>query len=243
MRLLPDLSTRLVADELMDDFTITDARLDGALANLRWTNRLLGGYTANDAVLDPLLENHTRLRVLDLGTGGGDYLGHLVARGERRNCQVEVVGVDANPVTAQYARDWLDANLSGHIRYRVRIDEADALDLPYPDADFDIALSTLFLHHFHGTEAVQVMREMKRVSRLGVLVNDLHRHPLAYVAIEALCRVLPVSPMYRHDAPLSVRRGFRREELRTLAQQAGWKPPLIRWHWAFRYTASTLPLA
>lgn len=243
MAFLPDLSARLDAPELMDDVSIVDDRLAGALANLRWTNRLLGGYTANDALLDPLLRRRSRLRVLDLGTGGGDYLGHLVARGHRLECRVEVVGIDVNPATADYARDWLDDYVSGLFRPRICIDEADALDLPFPENAFDVSMATLFLHHFHGDDAVQVLREMDRVSRLGSFVNDLHRHPLAYLGIDFLCRVLPVSPMYRHDAPLSVRRGFQRDELRALTRRAGWKPPRIRWHWAFRYTASTLPLA
>jgi SAM-dependent methyltransferase len=242
MAVLPDLSTRLAADEMMDDFSITDDRLRRALTDLRWTNRLLGGYRANDALLDPLLQNN-RLRILDIGTGGGDYLAHLVRRADRAGCRMEVVGVDANPVTATYAREWLDANMRGRLRPRIRIDVADARSLPYDADAFDASLATLFLHHFHGDDAVQVLCEMDRVGRRGALVNDLHRHPLAHAAIWVLSRLLPTSPMYQHDAPLSVRRGFRRDELRTLARRAGWKPPVIRWHWAFRYTMSTLPLA
>lgn len=239
--LLPDLSDRLVADELMDDPSIDDGRLDGALANLRWTNRLLGGYTANNALLDPLLAERSRLRVLDLGTGGADYLAHLVRRGHRRECRVEVVGVDSNPATVAYANDWLDNAMSGLFRPRVCIDEADARSLPYPDDAFDVTMATLFLHHFYDEDAVQVLGEMKRVSQGGAFVNDLHRHPIAYLGIQGLCRLLPVSSMYRHDAPLSVQRGFVRSELRALARQAAWKPPRIQWHWAFRYTMSTVP--
>ncbi len=40
--------------------------------------------------------------------------------------------------------------------------------------------------------------------------------------------------MFRHDAPLSVRRAFRRAELAALADRAG-LDGVITWHWAFRW--------
>jgi hypothetical protein len=89
---------------------------------------------------------------------------------------------------------------------------------------------------------VQLLREMDRVSRLGIVVNDLHRHPIAYAGIWLLTRLLPVSPMVRQDGPLSVRRGFRRCDLTALFRTAGLTRPQMRWHWAFRWTSSTLPV-
>jgi AcrR family transcriptional regulator len=37
-----------------------------------------------------------------------------------------------------------------------------------------------------------------------------------------------------------VRRGFRRTELRALAEAARLPPATIQWHWAFRWTLSTI---
>ena len=79
-----------------------------------------------------------------------------------------------------------------------------------------------------------MLREMRRVSRRGVVVNDLHRHPLAWVAIRTLTRLCSRSGLIRHDAPLSVRRGFRRAELTSLARAAG-VPCEVQWRWAFRW--------
>jgi SAM-dependent methyltransferase len=237
---LPDLSTRLEATEWMDDFSITDERLRAALRDLRRINGLLGGHRATDAVLDPVLADRSALTVLDVGTGSGDYPVHLVQRGEQRRTPVEVVGVDLNPVTVGHGRAWLDAALPPLLRDRARIDLADALDLPYPDDAFDVAHAALFLHHFHGREAVDLLRELARVSRLGILINDLHRHPLAYVGIWTLSRLLRLAPMVQHDGPVSVRRGFRRSELEALAHTADCGPVDVRWHWAFRWTLSTI---
>jgi len=225
----------------MDDFSVDDAQLQVALRDLRRINRLLGGHRATDTVLDPTLRDRASLRVLDVGTGSGDYPVHLVRRGAQMGMSVEVVGVDLNPVTVGHGRAWLDNALAPTLRRRARIEIGDALALPYPNNSFDIAHAALFLHHFHGTDATQLLREMNRVARLGIVVNDLHRHRLAYAGIWLLSRLLRMAPMVQHDGPISVLRGFTRAELHALAQSAGLPRPTVRWHWAFRWTLSTLP--
>ena len=224
----------------MDDLSIGDDRLTDALDDLWWTNRLLGGWAATNAVLDPLLDAHDRLRLLDLGTGGADALVHLVPRAAQRGCHLTAVGLDANPSALAYGRRRMEATVPAGLQNRITLVEGDALDLSYDDDAFDVTLAALVLHHFHGPDAVRFLQEMNRVSRLGAVVNDLHRHPVAYAAIWCVGRLLPTSTMFRHDAPLSVRRGFRRSELHALAHAAHWPRATVRWHWAFRYTLSSL---
>jgi SAM-dependent methyltransferase len=239
----PDLSVRVDADEMMDDFEITDDRLAGALRDLRWTNRLLGGYSATDAVLDPLLKRSARCRIVDLGTGDGEFVARTVRRGARFGCHTEVVGVEANDVTANHARKTLELALPPALRERASIRVGDALELNVEEGAFDVAHAALFLHHFFGESALRLLRAMDRMSRRGIIVNDLHRHPLAYGSIRALAAVLPASAMCQHDGPASVRRGFRRHELHALARAAGLAPRRVQWHWAFRWTLDTVPTA
>ena len=92
--------------------------------------------------------------------------------------------------------------------------------------------ASLFLHHFPPEDVARLLREMGRVARV-VVVNDLHRHPLAYHAIRTLARLSP-SEMFRHDAPMSVRRGFTGPELDALLAEAG-LVATRRWRWAFRW--------
>ena len=89
----------------------------------------------------------------------------------------------------------------------------DAFQLPFGDDSFDYAHSALFLHHFRDQEIVSLLGEMRRVASRGIVVNDLERHPIAYHAIRVLSRIFIRSPIVRNDAPLSVRRGFRSEDL------------------------------
>ena len=73
-----------------------------------------------------------------------------------------------------------------------------------------------------------------------LVVNDLHRCVPAYYGIRLIGPLLSRSPMFRHDGPLSVLRGFHRSELREIAETAGLKDYTLRWHWAFRWCLSTL---
>lgn len=220
---------------------MSPAQLRRVHRDLRWVNRWLGGHAATGAVLDPLFEAAERLRILDVGTGGGDVPVHLLRRGAARDCRVEVVGLDADPTAVSAAQSRLDGRLGAEERGRIRIVEGDARSLPFADGAFDVSTATLVLHHFRGPAARAVLREMDRVARLGIVVNDLHRHRLAYAGILLLTRLLGMDPMVQADAPLSVRRGFRRPDLAALAQRAGLASPCIRWHWAFRWTLSTVP--
>ena len=237
---MPDFSRRTQADEMMDDFSITDGRLTHALSDLRWVNRWLGGHRATDFVLAPLLRQSGSLRIIDLGSGGADYPEHLVRWADRQGHRVDVVAVDANPQTVSYAQSALDDRLPAALRNRVEVACADALDLPYDDDAFDVAMGALFLHHFHGDAAVALLREMDRVARHGIIVNDLHRHPVAYYGVHALGTVMGASKMFRHDGPLSILRGFTRGELERLAQQAGFHDATLHWRWAFRWVLTTL---
>ena len=85
----------------------------------------------------------------------------------------------------------------------------DALDLPFKDGTFDVVMASLFFHHLSNEACVRVLSQMWRIARRRVLVNDLHRHPVAYASIRALTAMFSKSRMVRHDGPVSVRRAFR----------------------------------
>lgn len=238
-------ATRTRAPEMMDDFSIQDARLTVALENLRGVNRLLGGYRTTLAGLAPYLRARRgeRVHLLDLGTGVADLPEYLVRWGARHGAHVEVTAVDANEATVAYAAARVRARLPEALAARVHLQVGDALALPAAKGAYDVAIAATFMHHLTMEEAAALLREMNRVARDGLLVNDLQRHAAAYAAIWALSRLLPVSPMFRHDAPLSVQKGFRRAELERLARQAGLEGARISWHWAFRWLLTTLPEA
>jgi len=243
---MPSFQIRTDQDELMDDFTIQDERLTDALEQLRPINQLLGGYATTMEVIAPFLKSRANqtTRILDLGTGIGDFPEYIVrwAAAQSPAIDVEVVAIDANPVTVDYARSALQKRLPPSLQSKIKVEVADALSLPYADDEFDIAIAAMFLHHFAHENAVQIVRSMQRVSKHGILINDLHRHPFAYYGIYALTRLLPAVDMVRNDAPLSVLRGFKSPELKSIANSAGLINFSLKWRYAFRWVLSTIVL-
>ena len=81
-----------------------------------------------------------------------------------------------------------------------------------------------FVHHLDEAPAIRFLEELGRVSRRGVVVNDLDRTELALAGAWLAGRLLTRNRFTRHDAPLSVRRAWRPHEMRALLRAAGLEP-------------------
>jgi hypothetical protein len=66
-----------------------------------------------------------------------------------------------------------------------------------------------------------MLRELRRVARLGVVVNDLDRSMPAWIGAWLLVRVASRNRYTRHDGPLSVRRAYRAAEVTPMAAATG----------------------
>jgi SAM-dependent methyltransferase len=211
--------------------------LADALDDIRLTNRYLGGRRALLRGLAPYLASHTgnaRLEILDVGTGGADLPVAMVRHARRVGLEARVIAVDLDPgVTDLAARA-----VAGH--RGIRVIRADASSLPFRDAAFDVVTASMFLHHFDGPGAVRLLAEFRRVARHAVVINDLRRHLLPWGFIYLAARLTRRAPMYVHDAPLSVLRGFTDQELVLLAREAGARELRVDRHWPFRLVL-TLP--
>ncbi len=71
-------------------------------------------------------------------------------------------------------------------------------------------------------------------SALGFFINDLHRNPIAFYAIKILTGIFSSSYLVKNDAPLSVQRGFSKQDWLNIFERAGLSPQ-ISWEWAFRW--------
>jgi len=93
----------------------------------------------------------------------------------------------------------------------------------------------LFLHHFTDSKIATLLRSLLPKTRKGVVISDLHRHPLAYWGIRLLTFLFSRSKAVRNDGPLSVLKGFRRPEVGAILDAAGVGRARVKWRWAFRY--------
>ncbi|MFA5139215.1 MAG: methyltransferase domain-containing protein [Elusimicrobiota bacterium] len=225
----PDFETRSEVRELMDSSDLDPAELAETLAELASVNALVGGHATTLGALSRLIPPGRReFDVLDVGSGGGDTARRIVAWAGRRGLTARVHGIDLAPEAAVCARR-SGAGLPG-LEFSVQ----DLFDLPMT-RKYDIVHAALVLHHLSDDSAVKALAKMYELCRLGLVVNDLHRHPVAYHSIKWLTAWLSKNRLIRHDAPLSVLRAFRRSGLEELARRASLPAPEISWCWAFRW--------
>ncbi len=230
---------RLSRPELMDGRSPDPERLTESLADLAWYNRYLGGAATIIHQLRRLLAGGTagRLRLLDVGAGGADILPSVARWCERQGRGVaEAVALDSGRETLRCAAARLARGEGGP---EVGLVRGDARALPFADRRFDVTISSTFLHHLTPEDAVIALREMARVSRFGLVVSDLRRGVLGYLAAEALARTVWRRHRYsRHDGPVSMRAAYTPAEARELARGAGLDAvvePQPGFRWALRW--------
>ena len=205
------------------DRPVTPAERDASLADIDRLNAWFGGYALTLRALDRALERvpkSERVLVVDVGGGRGDFARRLIRHARRRGRSLHVVVVDRDPDLLRTARL---AGSSG-----VSVVRADASALPFREASVEAATISLTLHHMEPDAAVTSLREMHAVSRVAVIVNDLWRTRVSLGLVWIATRVLACHPISRHDGPLSVRRAYSADELRTLAEKAGIPAPQVR---------------
>jgi len=231
----PDLTQRSTALERMDDRSIVGDELAEALRQLRVINLALGSAwptLEGVARLWRAAGKPDRLSILDIGAGSGDVNRLLLSWAARRGIAMNITLVDIHPQTCAAAAEYYQHEP------RVQIVCADVMHLGVRVAD--IVTTALFAHHFSVEQLPGMFVALARAARIGVVVNDLHRHRLAWLGIWAATRVLSRNRMIRHDAPLSVQRGFRAEDLRQLRAAPGLSQLTYTWRPFFRYLI-TLP--
>jgi SAM-dependent methyltransferase len=203
--------------ELIDTGDYSAEEYEGCLVELRRVNRWLGDKRAltKSLLAEAGRSNGSRLTVLDVGAGSGELLRVIARWARERSRVVQLTGLELNERSAsailQESNEFPEI---GSVR-------ADALELPFADNSFDFVISSLFTHHLKDEPIIRVLREMYRVSRRGIFVIDLHRHPLAYFLYTTVGRIMLHNRLIRADGALSILRSFRPEGLHNLAVQAG----------------------
>jgi 2-polyprenyl-3-methyl-5-hydroxy-6-metoxy-1,4-benzoquinol methylase len=229
---VPDLSKRSYEIEIMDDLNSSGEIIDVTLRELEVINKLLGGnYVTIDGIqklLKGVPANHT-VTIADVGCGSGDIL-RLISKFLKKTGRTgKLIGIDANPNIAAYARTHTGED--HYIEYRA----LDIFSSEFKTTSFDIVTGTLFFHHFTEDQLVSFFKDLYAHVLVGIVINDIHRHWFAYHSIKWLTRLFSKSSMVIHDAPLSVERAFKKQELIDILTKAGITDYEIRWMWAFRW--------
>ena len=225
-----DTTFRSDEKEIMDDFNLEGKALRKNLDILSGINRWLGGNHVSLNGIEKLIKGlpkNKELVIVDLGCGNGDMLRRVASLGSKKGYTFKLIGIDANKDSIAYAK--LLSLSSKNISFLQMNIFSDA----FKELEYDIALSTLFLHHLNDEEILDQLNLLKKQARVGIVVNDLHRNKLAYFLFNIISFFIN-NKIIRNDGLVSIQRGFKKNELEYFSQQLQMVSD-ISWKWAFRY--------
>lgn len=241
-----NFKTRSYQAELLDNEDIPTADLYQNLRELDFINRYLGGHsvvldgikyfidsiqTKNtiNSELKNISNNFENIKIHEIGSGGGDNLRAIGRFLNKKEIAYRLGGVDLKEDCVRFAEKFEKEDP------KTKYEIADYQLATFPDGQPDVIFNSLFCHHFRDEDLVKMLRWMHKNSEIGFVIADLHRHPLAYHSIKWLTGLFSKSYLVKNDAPLSVLRGFTRNEWESLLEKAGIKNYKIKWKWAFRW--------
>jgi 2-polyprenyl-3-methyl-5-hydroxy-6-metoxy-1,4-benzoquinol methylase len=228
---MPDkFAHRSSESELLDATGVPKELLFQNLHELDLINRTLGGHAITLAGIKKLLTNKNKIHhIVDIGCGGGNSMKYIADWARSNGYKIKLTGVDMNADAIEYMNNHCKGypEISGVV--------SDYRNFLKNNAMADIIHCSLFCHHLTDDELIELFICLKQYTTTGFVINDLQRHWFAYYSIKYLTRILNGSALVKNDAPLSVLRGFKKQELNSLFEKAGLKNVSIRWKWAFRY--------
>ena len=221
---------RSMQAELMDDLQFKGAEMEQLLSDLKRVNKWLGGNSVTLEGIKKLLSGRswdTPLRILDVGCGDGAMLRYCADWFRQNNIPCQLTGIDANPYIVEIAckRSRAYSNIE-YFHINVFSEEIEQLHC-------DIALFTLFLHHFSDEEIIRILKNSLNKAKVGIVVNDLERSRIAYYLFGLFSYFFIRTRTARQDGLLSICRAFKKRELQQLSNNLIGRHSLKQ-AWAFR---------
>lgn len=214
----------------MDDLAFTGDEMRITLKELETINRWLGGNSATISGLNILISgNDTPTTIADIGCGRGDMLKLMAKWAQTKGLKLRLTGIDANRSIIDYAKE-------NTIDYpEITYECLNIFSDDFQNKKYDIISCSLFAHHFTDQELVALLKTLHNQTKLGIVINDLHRHWLAFHFIKYVTAAFSGSRMIKNDAPLSVLRSFTRDDWSRILSLACVKNYSLAWKWAFRW--------
>ena len=209
--------SRATATELLDrpdcDPTLAAASyrfmemVNCRFGGIRMVRRFLAAETAAHPAGAPL-------RILDIGSGSCDIPLAVVRWASANGILLHFTCLEV----AGHAVDIARGQLARAGNPPVQLLQEDAFT-HQPSEPYDCAVASMCFHHFSNAEILTLLQRLRGFVLNSMLINDLRRSRLASLATRLLLAVTAAPAGVRHDALLSIRCGFRIDELSTLLRQ------------------------
>lgn len=223
---------RSTEHELMDDLSLATEELRKNLDELEAFNYWFGSEKLLLNAFNKIRKRYSKqlpkkIIIGDLGSGSGDLTRSIHYWAKSKKWNTEIIGIDANPFMVEYATKKTQG--LNNIQFKT------ANILSISEMKFDIVCINSICHHFNDEELLTLLKRVSQNTHFAIIINDLHRHWFSYFTIKYLSKLLHFTDLAKNDAPLSVLRAFKKNELVALLQKQNLNHYEIRWVWPFRW--------
>ena len=218
---------RSTKNELLDAEIIPEEDLFQNLKELHTINKLLGGYRITFNGLKKLIQKNNKYTLIDIGSGGGDTLKEIDNWAKSNNCNMHLIGIDLKQTCIDYS-------IQNKNNASIKFICDDYLNALKHIENIDVIHASLFCHHLNNNKIEELIAFAQK-AKATLLINDLERNPIAYYAIKLLTSLFSNSYLVKHDAPLSVLRGFKKHEWNLILERCNVNNYTLKNMWAFRH--------
>jgi 2-polyprenyl-3-methyl-5-hydroxy-6-metoxy-1,4-benzoquinol methylase len=197
--------------EIMDDLHCDRTLLYKTYDHFKIINQLLSGWHGlYRRYIKPLAQSESRkLRLLDIGFGGGDIPMGIAKWAQRDGIELEITAIEIDPRALEYVKKLPPLE-------NVNFQNLSTKDLIAQQQTFDLVICTHVLHHLSEEEIKEILADAEQLATHLVLFNDLERSDIAYGLYGLIAKPLfPGSYLYI-DGLRSIRRSYHHQELKAL---------------------------
>ncbi|MFT6909841.1 MAG: 2-polyprenyl-3-methyl-5-hydroxy-6-metoxy-1,4-benzoquinol methylase [Oleiphilaceae bacterium] len=189
-------------------------------------NKILGFFHGTANVLKKCGE---KAYVMDVGCGAGLFILNL----SRYFPKMTFHGIDISSEAIDMANH--EKSVFTSDTSNVQFEKMAEPELTFGENSVDIILATMVCHHMSNQEIIAFFKQALRTTKDKVIINDLHRNSIAYWFYQLFSPILFRNRLITNDGLISIKRGFIRQELITLLEQAGMKHYQVKWCFPFRW--------
>jgi SAM-dependent methyltransferase len=212
------IAIRVVQPEILDDLPATDSRAIASRKDLRRLNRWLNHHRLiKDAILKafPADLPHS---IVEIGSGDGRFASQMLAYLDEAE-----PFPDTRDLYLVDRQTTLSNDMFGNFEemgWNAHSVQADIFDWLPKQKAFDCIIANLFLHHFEPPQLLKLFELIAAKTKVFIACEPRRCKSAlygGYVLLYATC-----SSVTRNDGIISIRAGFKLEELSQLWPAKGW---------------------
>jgi len=208
---------RIIEPEILDDLKPSDPRAVRARRDLQRINFWMGNGGSIARSLRHAFPDASPKRLVEIGTGDGSLLLRVARKLRWQNQKIHLTLVDREPAVEETTLQQYRA-----MGWKPQVVTADVFEWLKRNEPSDCIIANLFLHHFTEEQLRLILSHAIAQTNCVVACEP----PRSWFALGS-CKFMPligIGEVALYDAAVSIRAGFRDDELSKLwPQNTGWQ--------------------